>query len=102
MTKKAKSVKPDVTLMVEKEIFELLKDGKINMLLSWKPLDKKPEVIEVGTAFEDDTIIVSCKTMDTVGFGYRPLSYPAHIYARGKMTRFHIQPAPATEETEAQ
>lgn len=98
--KLATSAKPDLRITVDKEVFDLLQENKINMLLSWKPQEKKPEVMEVITAHETDSLMVQCTRMDTVGFGYRPLGYPQHIYARGKTTRFHVSPLEAAEPAE--
>ena len=82
---------PDVKLVILQEIFDLLKENKITQLLSWKELSKKPEIIEVGVAGNEETILVKCKTMDRQGFGYLPNGYPEHLKATGKVTRFTVE-----------
>ena len=82
---------PDIKLVILQEIFDLLKDNKITQLLSWKELSKKPEIIEVGVAGNEETILVKVKTMDRQGFGYLPTGYPEHLKATTKVTRFTIE-----------
>lgn len=82
---------PDVKLVILKEIFDLLKENKITHLLTWKEMKEKPNVIEVGVADSDDTILVRCKNMDRQGFGYLPPGYPENLKTTGKVTRFTIE-----------
>lgn len=83
---------PDLRLIIVAEIFNLLKEGKINHLITWKPIEKQPNLIEVVCTPEEngESILVHCKHMDTVGHGYLPEGYPEKYKSAGKSTRFHV------------
>jgi hypothetical protein len=94
---------PDVQLVVDKVIYDLLQQRKINQLLTWKDMEgKKPMLISVSTAQQDDPILVKCTLMDIVGFGYRPKNYPLQFAADRKSTRFHVEFLDQNQVTETE
>jgi hypothetical protein len=97
MSKKLKpesGAKPDLQIVLDKVLYDLLKAGKINQILTWKEQPKvRPSVISVTSPEQDEPVVVQCHHMDTVGFGYVPLGYPEKYKADRPTTRFHVAPA---------
>lgn len=89
-------------LIIDKPLYDLLKEGRINQVLTWKEVKEKPERVSVTSTEDDEAIILKVKHVDTVGFGYVPKGYPAQYAANQKTTRIHVekdeQPADSTPE----
>lgn len=79
----------DVTIVVDKVLYDLLQTGKINQVFTWKNMEgKKPATVAVMSEEGDDPIVRKVKHMDIVGFGYLPVGYPEAFKADRKTTRF--------------
>jgi hypothetical protein len=106
MSKKAKTnpsgVKPDLQIVIDKPIYDLLKGEKITHLFTWKDtLTHAPNIIGVTSTEDDEQILVKCKQMDTVGFGYIAPGYPSKYATNRRTTRFLVEPItePVKEES---
>lgn len=98
----------DLQIVIDKVLYDLLKAGKIQHVLTWKNLDgKKPGLISVLSTQEDEPIVCKVKQMDVVGFGYLPIGYPEAFTTDRKTTRFtveignSIEAAPESTNTES-
>lgn len=99
----------EVTIVIDKVLYDLLKAGETSHVLTWKEIKDRPAVIAVTSAQDDEPLLLKVKHMDTVGFGYLPKGYPARFQATRKTTRLHVLPiedeteaAPADGETETE
>lgn len=95
----------DLKVVIDPALLRLLKEGKIKHVLAWKPIEKKPSIVEIASADGlEESIQVKCTLMDSVGFGYLPEGYPSSYTTKGKMTRLTVELAggeiPAQESTE--
>lgn len=108
MTKKTKkpgqqppaTSKPDVEIVIDKVLYELLKAGRITQVLTWKELKEKPEIISVSSPEDDEPIVLKVQHMDRVGHGYLPKGYPEKYKANQKTTRFHVVPVEPEPQVE--
>ena len=88
----AKSNKPKVTtpkvgvvtIPVSFNVFVLLKEGKINSILTKEPLTHLPNKIEVICTAISEAIPFEVESMMNVFHGYRPEGYPQDEASRGK------------------
>lgn len=83
---------PDVTIVIDKVLYDLLMEGKINQILTWKKVEDRPAIIAVTSPQDEEQILLKVTHMDTVGHGYIPKGYPARFAANQKTTRFHVLP----------
>lgn len=85
----------ELTIVIDQILYELLKAGKINQVLTWKANIPLPNYIAVVCAENaDEPIVRKVKHMDIVGFGYVPLGYPEIFKADRKTTRFILEEQP--------
>lgn len=98
-TTPAESSYPElITIVIDKVLYDLLKEGKINQVLTWKEIKDKPDQIGISSTHGDDTIVLKVKRIDTVLFGYLPNGYPPQFAAKQKTTRVHIEPVQAEDD----
>lgn len=89
------------TVVIDKKLYDLLKEGKITSVLTWRRFDQKPDTIAV-TSQQEDPINLRVKGMQTVFHGYLPEGYPAGYASKGTSTRFIVEPVePSTEEKDS-
>jgi hypothetical protein len=83
----------DQRLAVTGTVFEIIRSGRSQELITWKHFDKKVAQVELFTPAEESTIIMRVLSQDVVGKGYLPRGYPATHRTTGPAQRLILIPA---------
>lgn len=73
---------------VDKEIYELVKEGRINMVFLDEDLEQQPDQVKV--VHGKGSVLRQVSRMDHVNQGYLGKGYPRNFVTTSRKTRLHI------------